>query len=58
MGKNEQRKSLLEGKSIESANVLIEIEENSSSMENKEPENEVVLLDQFEKDNTSLIQSV
>ena len=56
-GKNEQRKSSLEGKAIESEKVLIEIEENSSSRENKEPENEVLLSDQSEKDNTSLIQS-
>ena len=55
--KNQQRKPSLEGKDIEFENVSIEIEENSSSRENKEPENEVVLLDQFEKDNASQIQS-
>ena len=56
-GKNKQRKSPLEGKANETKSGWIEIEENFTTRENKDPEKEVVLSDQSEKDNTSLIQS-
>ena len=56
-GKNEQRKNPLEGKANETRSGPIVIEEKSNNGENKDPEKEVVLSDQYEKENTSLVQT-